>query len=450
MSMALAGTFSGIDPKMIEGLIKAEGIPVEQAKKRREKIIAEKTEFEKLQGLITNLDSSLNGLKTRTDFYKMKVESSHPDIMEGTVAGVALLGTYEFEVRGLARSEKELAYGFPDKDQTPVGFGYMLVERADKEPFEVVVEPDSTLQDVAAQINEANAGVKAMVVNTKYKPDSYRLLVVSEQSGEEAKIYLDQDSTFLEFKEQVTGKNLDVLFEDVPITDEDNTLDELIDGVSFSVKRSEPGTRVQVSVLHDMDATLEGIQGFVDNYNEINNFIGGQFKDPRQGDPGKLAADSSIKQIMRQLQFTLFAPQSSSTKFKTLAQIGISTNPKTGELDIDETKVRAALTDDYDSVAQLFIRSPNGDGVGERMAGAIKAFRDPQSGVLKTRVRGFDSIIKSQDKDIERRERQLGEREESIKRRFSALDSRMNSLKAQGNFLSQRFGGGGAPQGGGG
>ena len=450
MGVRMAGSFSGIDPKLVEGLIKAEGIPVEQAKKRREKVVEEKAEFEKLNSMINELDTSLNGLKSKSDFYKMKVESSHPDIMEGLVDNYALLGTYEFEVRGLARNEKELAYGFPDKNETPVGFGYMLIEREDLEPYEVVIEPNSTLQDVAEQINEQEAGVKAMVVNTKYKPDAYRLLVVSEKSGHESKIYLDEDTTFLEFKEQVTGRNLDVLFEDVPITDEDNVLDELIDGVSFTIKRSEPGTRVQVSILHDLDGTIEGIKGFVEKYNEINNFIGSQFKDPRQGEPGKLSSDSSIKQIMRQLQFTLFAPQSSSSKFKTLAQVGIKTNPKTGELQMDEAKVRAALSEDYDGVAQLFIRSKAGNGLGERMAQKIKAFRDPQSGVLKARLRGMDSIIKSQDKDIARRERQLQEREESIKRRFVALDSRMNSLKSQGNFLSQRFGGGGAPQGGGG
>jgi flagellar hook-associated protein 2 len=445
---SLAGSFSGIDPKLVENLIKAEAIPVDQAKKRREKVVEEKTEFEKLSSMINDLDTSLNGLKSKADFYKMKVDSSHPDIMEGTVSSYALLGTYEFEVRSLARNEKELAYGFPDKNETPVGFGYMLVEREDMEPFEVVIEPNSTLSDVASQINEQEAGVKAMVVNTKYKPDAFRLLVVSEQSGAESKIYLDEDTTFLEFKEQVTGRNLDVLFEDVPITDEDNVLDELIEGVSFTVKRSEPGTRVQVNIVHDIDGTIEGISGFIEKYNEINNFIGGQFKDPRQGDPGKLASDSSIKQIMRQLQFTLFAPQSSNSKFHTLAQIGIKSDPKTGALQMDEAKVREALADDYDSVAQLFIRSKNGNGLGERMALKIKGFRDPASGVLKTRVRGMESIIKTQDKDIARRERQLQEREVAIKRKFSALDTRMNSLKAQGNFLSQRFGGGAAPGGG--
>src|SRR5690606_40786359 len=94
----------------------------------------------------------------------------------------------------------------------------------------------------------------------KYKPDAYRLLVISEESGQEAKITVDEDTTFLEFKEQVTGRNLDVLFEDVPITDEDNILEDLLEGVTLHARRSEAGTRVQISIVHDLEATLEGIK----------------------------------------------------------------------------------------------------------------------------------------------------------------------------------------------
>ncbi len=164
------------------------------------------------------------------------MESSHPDIIDGTVQGAALPGTYEFEVRGLAKSEKELAYGFPDKDQTPVGFGFMSIEREGQDDLEVVIDPDATSSGCCNKINEAGGGVRAMVVNTKYKPESYRLLVLSEKSGAESKIHIDEDTTFLEFKEQVTGSNLDVLFEDVPVMDGDNNLDELIEGVFLTAK----------------------------------------------------------------------------------------------------------------------------------------------------------------------------------------------------------------------
>jgi len=448
--MRIPGGGSGlIPPNLVEDLIKAQALPIETAKRRKENYVVEKTEVQKLQSFLNELDGTLNTLKSKSDFYKMKVESSHPDILDGQVENMALPGTYEFEVRGLAKAEKELAYGFPDKNETPVGFGYMLVEREDKEALEVVIEPGSSLQQVANQINDADAGVRAMVINTKYKPESYRLLVISEQSGKESKILIDEDTTFLEFKEQVTGRNLDVLFEDVPVTDEDNTLEELIDGVVFFAKRSEPGTRVQVNITQDIDATLEGIKAFVEKYNQVANFVNSQFKiDEKTNKAGILAADSTVKSVMRGLQGSFGVRINTGGKYNTLSQIGITTNPKSGELNIDESKVKQALAEDYDSVARLFIRSNSGSGVADRMAARIKGFKDPGYGAIKSRVRALDRIIKNADEDIERKERQLEQKEESLKRRFATLEGRLSGLQAQGNFLAQKFGGaGGGKQG---
>ena len=44
-----------------------------------------------------------------------------------------------------------------------------------------------------------------------------------------------------------------------------NLLDELLDGVSLTARRSEPGTRVNVNIIHDIDATYESIKSFIDN-----------------------------------------------------------------------------------------------------------------------------------------------------------------------------------------
>jgi flagellar hook-associated protein 2 len=313
--------------------------------------------------------------------------------------------------------------------------------------MEVVIEPGSTLEKVAQQINDAEAGVRAMVINTGFKPEPYRLLVISEKSGKEAQVHIDEDTTFLEFKNQVAGRNLDVLFEDVPVTSDDNNLNDLLENVSFHVKKAEPGTRIQVSVVNDLDATITGIKGFVEKYNEIVRFSNEQSKDPKQEQPGLLAGDASVRQIMRSLQSAVSSGSLGNGKYQSLSDIGITTNPKTGELQMDDSKVRAALADNYDSVANLFIRSKLGEGVAERIADRLKEIRDPSSGVLRSKLRGLDTIIQSQDKDIASKERQLAEKEEAIKRRFSSLESQMNNLQSQGQFLAQRLGQ--SPQGGG-
>jgi len=447
----MSGLSSGIDPKTIEALVEAQKIPLETAKKRREKVVGTKKEFDSFDKTLTAFDSALTKLKTKSDFYRLKVDSSHPDIIDGVVKSDALAGSYEFEVRGMARAAKELAYGFPDKDQTSVGFGYMIVHRQDMDPMEIVVNPGSTLQDVAQQINDAGGGVRAMVINTKQGPESFRLLVVSEESGQEARVEIDPDTTYMEFKNQVAGSNLDVLFEDVPVTDVKNQLDELVEGVVFNIKRSEPGTRVQVSVSHDIEATMEGIKGFVDGYNAIAQFAYDQSKfNEETKQSGPLGGDGSLRGTMRQLQMKFQEITNSAGKFSTLADIGITTDPKLGTLKMDDAKVKQSLSEDYDSVAKLFIRSTAGDGIAQRLSEAVKAIRDPAGGVLKSRIRGIETVIKNQDRDIEKRERQFEQQEAMIRRKFTALEGQMANLQAQGSYLGAKMGGMPTPGGGGG
>lgn len=436
---------AGIDPNTVEQLIQVQKAPIESAKKKKDGIEANKKEFEKFQGLLGGLDTSLSGLKTRLDFYKLKLESSHPDIIDGSVSPGALIGNYEFEVRGLARTSKELALGFPDKDSTPVGFGYMQIQREDMEdPVEITIDPGMTLAKVAQAINDTKSGVKAMVINTKLTDEPFRLLVISEKSGREARVNIDPDTTFLEFKEQVRGQNLDVLFEDVHVTDVQNRLTELIDGVALDVKKSEPGTKIDVKVNFDLDKTFEGIKGFVDKYNEIAKYVNDQFQKQSDGSYGPLVGESALKSVMRGMQETLYGkPATSGGKFSNLADIGITTESKTGLLKLDESKVKQSLSDDYDSVAGLFIRSETSTGIADSLAQKLRSFRDPGSGAVKTRISGFEKQIQTQDKEIERQTRLADAKENQIRRQFGALSGTLSNLKNQGEFLKAKLGGGG-------
>jgi flagellar hook-associated protein 2 len=294
---------------------------------------------------------------------------------------------------------------------------------------------------VARQINDAEAGVRAMVINTKYNPDSFRLLVVSEKSGQEARVKLDEDTTFLEFQNQVAGQNLDVLFEDVPVTDEDNTLDELVDGVTFNVKRAEAGTRVQVNITHDVDKTLEGIKAFVEKFNQLSAFGHGQYQEnPDTGERGVLAGEQSLSTVLRGIQGVIGNNRINGEKYQSLADIGITTDPKSGNLTMDDAKVKAALTEDYDGVARLFIRGRDSQGVAEAMADKLKQLRDPSSGAVKSRIRALENIIKSQDEEISKREQLAESKGESIRRRFASLDSQIANLQSQGGILAARMG----------
>lgn len=441
-------TGSGIDPKMVDQLIEIEHEPIKQLETRKKVVVDEQKLFSDLKGLISTLGTTLNGMRTKTDFYKLKLTSSHPDIVEGTVDNNAPIGSYEIEVRHLAKTHKLLTQSFEDKDKTSVGFGYMSIETDDGNSFDVDIDPDhSTLQDVASQINSMAKGVKAVVINTKEhledsEEDNYRLIVISEKSGKEAKVTIDPDTTYLEFKEQVTGKNLEMVFEDVKVYNETNKVTDLFPGMVLDVKKAEPGTKVNIKIDYDVDKSMESIKKFVESYNKVNEFIDKQFQiNPETNKAGVLSKDNSLRSLRRALQSSVQFSIPNG-KYQTLADVGISTDPKTGALKYDETKAKQALSEDYVGVSKLFIQSDNTLGIGVRMSDAVRGLQNQQSGVIPSKDREYKHILDNFDNDIATRTRQVKQREEGIRRQFAVVEQLISGMNAQGQVLQQKLGGG--------
>jgi flagellar hook-associated protein 2 len=438
-------TGSGIDPGLVNKLIELERQPIKQLENRKKTVEEDRKGFRDFAQLVSTLGTSLNSLRNPSDFRKLKLESSNPDLVEGTVDNAALPGNYEIEIRHLAKTQKLLTEGFPDKDSTPVGFGYMTIELDDGKTFDIDVDPDaSTLQDVAKQINEMSAGCKAIVLNTKEtlqdpEADSFRLLVISEKSGKAGKVYIDPDTTYLEFKEQMSGRNLEMLFEDVMVFDEDNTVEGLIPGLVINAKRAEPGTKVTLKIDFDAEKTFESINNFVEAYNSVSDFIDKQFQiNPQTNKAGSLSKDSTLKQLQRNLQSAL--QYQGNGKFRTLSQIGITSDPKSGTLKIDAAKVKQALAEDYDSVAELFVQTERGAGFGTRMSDAVRNAQNQQTGVLGSKDREYKRTLESFDDDIVRKERAASQRAEGIKRKFAALEGLINGMNSQGQAIAARLG----------
>lgn len=431
-----AGTFPGsglsqVD-SMIDQMTAVDVSSIDSTKRHREAAVSKKNEFQNLGSLLSKLQSTTDQMKMPSTFRKLAVDSSLPDILTAEISGNPELGNYELEIEGIARSEKQLSFGFPDKDKTPVGFGFMRIAMGDQ-ARDVTIEPGATLRDVAGKINDSVEGVRATVINTGSKEDPFRLMVSSINSGDEAVIEIDPDTTFTEFQRQTKGQDLKVKFEGVDVTRPNNSLADLIEGVNLKAAKAAPGTPVTLNVRHDVDKTSDGVKDFVKQYNEVQAFGRKQTQiDATTGAAGLLAGDSSLRQVTRSLQ--------SSMASSSLWEVGISTNAKTGELVLDESKLKDALSKDYDKVMAIFASTDSGPGLAARMSDAIKALQDRTSGAVATRVKGIEQRIRSQDQDIARKEERMAQRRAQLQRSFASLDSKISGIQSQGQALSARFG----------
>ena len=151
-----------------------------------------------------------------------------------------------------------------------------------------------------------------------------------------------------------------------------------------------------------------------------------------------MSKDSTLKQLQRSLQSAL--QYQGSGKYRNLAQVGITTDPKTGSLKIDATKVKQALSEDYEGVAELFVQSDRGAGFGARMSDTVRNAQNQQFGVLASKEREYKRTLESFDDDIVRKERAASQRAEGIKRKFAALEGLINGMNSQGQALAARLG----------
>lgn len=430
--------------QFVDRVMEADRAVISQAGARKERVLAEKNEYSGLSEMLGGLGSIATGMKTPQNFTALKFESSHPDIFDGVVNGAAEIGRYEIEVDQIASPDRLLDVGFSDPMTADVGFGHMGIEKSDGSMHNIDIRPGSSLQDVAEQINESGVGVKAMIVNTGADENPFRLMVSSAGTGEAVKISIDPDTTFLNMENLRKAGDMKLKFEDVEVKRPDNAFKDLLEGVELTAKKAAPGTKVAVEIKHDADKTIESISEFVGKYNALATHINGRIQGAGQGQPPAdgIRADGNMRSIMRNLQSevgNVKVPQGQGS-VKSLADIGITTNAKTGELVVDEQKLKNAVSTDYNAVRDVFVSGEHGAGLAERIEGVVKRFKDPVNGAVTNRMKSLDQRIRSQDQEIEKQTQRMTERETQLKSRLATMQEKITQMNNQSAVMSARLG----------
>jgi len=115
---------------------------------------------------------------------------------------------------------------------------------------------------------------------------------------------------------------------------------------------------------------------------------------------------------------------------RVLADLGITTQ-KDGTLKIEDTKLDAALKDNFDAVGSFFL----GDtGLMKRLDGQVASYSQT-GGILSQRM----SALQSTDADIKKQTEDLKLRVDSMQKRLLAQFNAMDSLVGQLNGTSNQL-----------
>jgi flagellar hook-associated protein 2 len=236
------------------------------------------------------------------------------------------------------------------------------------------------------------------------------------------------------------------------------------------------GDPIVVGVARNTDRSLDAIKEFVESYNTFFQELRSMHSTPRQRPPGDryaffepltseqrssmseseireweerarmgiLHRDQSLQEIMNLMRQQIFNPvKLSNGSSMALFEIGI-TITREGSLEVDEARLRQALTDRPADVSELFTNDPGGmrtdanfrdrlsnSGIATRMHDIIDMYTFGSSGRLVQRAGSPDHVIQNtmlrriQDMDtsIANMTRTLARRENALFAKFAAMEA---------------------------
>ena len=400
-TISAAGIGSGLDVNgILEQIVAAERGPTENRLNIKEATLqAELSAYGILKGSVSSFQSSLSKLKSSSSFNSTNVSVSNDDVISASSTSIADAGNYSVEVKSLAQSHSLASISFAELDDV-IGSGTLnfsfgtteydpgtnfaaeddtytsFTKNTERSDESIVIDnTNNTVTGIRDAINEADIGVTASIVDDG---SGFRLLLTSDQQGEDNSLEIsvvDDDAnntdaaglSLLAFNIGATNVEQTQVSQDAEVTingltvkRESNTVVGAISGVTLTLKAADVGNPVQVSITNqNVSEAQTNISNFVSAFNEMASVFNGLTTfGGEDGTNGVLLGDTTARNIIQQTRTALGGLIDNGGSFNSLSSIGITTN-RDGTLKLDTDVLSEALSDDFDSVAQLFYANGN-------------------------------------------------------------------------------------------
>ena len=418
MSIMIGGLSSGLPPNLVDQLIQAERMPLQNMETRRDKQENQLNLVGQLEEKLLGIQGTIGDLASPQGFNDLSVETGDANIVQGTVdPSMAPKGSWNIEVMELAQKAAAITNGFPDRDKTQIGTGYFRFRTPDGNKEVYINNSNNTLEGAAAAINSAGIGMRASVINDRSNPQRpFKLMIASDDVGGDNKIsyptlyFLDGDQDIF-FDKKNEAKNGRVKIDGFEFEISDNRVQDLIPGLTLDLRQASPGRTVNVTVKENQEIVTGKVSEFVNKMNAALSFIQSQSRiDAGTDTSWTLGGDSLIRTVENRLRSLIQNPQyGTESEIERLNQIGIEFN-RNGTLELSEERFSSALMRDPEAVRKFFAGDGFNTGFVSSLRREINTLTNSAFGQLAVRKRSIQDNISRIDQGIENKERQLERR----------------------------------------
>ena len=438
-TLSSPGVGSGLDVQtIVSKLMAVEQQPLNALDSKVQNLQTQLSAYGQLNSSLTAFQTAIGKLNDPSKFKVYSATTSDTTVASATADSTAVRGNYNIQVSRIAENHQMVSGQFADTGTTTVGAsGDNMTISVGSNAFTVDIG-GQTLSQVRDSINNAtdNTGVTASIIQDG---SSYRLLLASNDTGSANALTLSYSGADpLSLTTLNTDRNGDAVFTpsdlDASITlagqftstSSSNNVSGVIQGVTLNLLKS--GT-ITLNVAQDTNTVQANVTSFA-------NALSGLFTTMSQLKSRGLQNDGGLLLNLEQdLRNALNASASTGGQYNYASEVGLTTQAD-GTVAVDATKLTAALTKDFSSVAKLFSDPTNGLAV--RLSNLADGFVGA-NGSVQGRTDSINSQLKSLANDRTNMTARLNEIQNNYLAQYSKLDTLLSGMQTTSTYLTQQL-----------
>jgi flagellar hook-associated protein 2 len=331
---------------------------------------------------------------------------------------------------------------------TPVGTGTLTIGGKTI----TIDATNNSYAGLASAINAANTGVTARVVTDAagtrlvFKgatgaANDFTIGVNAADSGSVLAGLGFSGANTATMTSSSTPQNAKITLDGVEYEYASNSVDDAIPYLRIDLNKASPGTTVTLSMTQPTAGLSDLLKEFVDAYNTLTKALNtATATGADSSSSGVLNGVSAVRDMKRQLAALTSTPLSSTGTYRTLADIGVTTN-RDGTLSLDTARLAAAMEADPAGVANM-VNPATATDANPGLARLMDSVRDnieKDEGPLKLAQARYDSLSEDFTEQLEKLDDQMADYEAHLTKIYSAMETRLSALKATQSYLEQQI-----------
>ncbi|WDC08395.1 flagellar filament capping protein FliD [Escherichia albertii] len=457
-SISSLGVGSGLDlSSILDSLTAAQKATLTPISNQQSSFTAKLSAYSTLKSALTTFQTANTAL-SKADLFSATSTTSSTTAFSATTAGNAIAGKYTISVTHLAQAQTLTTSTTRDDTKTAIAASdskLTIQQGGNKDPITIDISAaNSSLSAIRDAINNAKAGVSASIINVGNS--EYRLSVTSNDTGLDNAMTLSVsgDDTLQSFMSygansngmevSVVAQNAQLTVNNVAIENSSNTISDALENITLNLNDVTTGNQT-LTITQDTAKAQSAIKDWVNAYNSlIDNFSSltkytavDAGSDSQSSGNGALPGDSTLRTIQTQLK-SMLSNTVSSSNYKTLAQMGITTDPSDGKLELDADKLTAALKKDASGVGALIVGDGKKTGITTTIGANLTSWLST-TGIIKAATDGVSKTLSKLTKDYNAASDRIDAQVARYKEQFTQLDVLMTSLNSTSSYLTQQF-----------